>query len=231
MSNLIEVEEPKKELAQVSPMSLIQVAIESNADIEKLERLMQLQQQWDSQQGRKHFYEALAAFQRECPDILKTKKAHNSFYAPLGDIMNQIRGLLADCGLSIRFEQDHSNGVTVTCVVTHKDGHAERTTMSAPADSSGSKNEIQAIASAVTYLQRYTLIGALGITTADADMDGRLPQGELISEQDYAWLYSKLCDDTGHYTNFGQRIATLHKIGDLRQVTAKQLQKIKQQVK
>ena len=45
--------------------------------------------------------------------------------------------------------------------------------MSAPADSSGSKNPVQQIGSTMTYLQRYTLIGALGLTTADKDDDGR----------------------------------------------------------
>ena len=47
--------------------------------------------------------------------------------------------------------------------------------MEVQADKSGSKNVIQAVGSAVTYGQRYTLIGALGITTADEDIDGRLP--------------------------------------------------------
>jgi hypothetical protein len=48
--------------------------------------------------------------------------------------------------------------------------------MVAAPDTSGSKNAIQAIGSTVQYLMRYTFIGAFGITTADADMDGRLPQ-------------------------------------------------------
>lgn len=160
---------------QTTPMQLVQMAVESGADIEKLERLMALQERWEASNAKKAFLDAMSKFQSECPDITKTKKAHNSFYAPLGDIMNQIRGLLFECGLSVRFEQSHNNGVQITCVISHRDGHKEENTMIAPADTSGSKSAIQAIASTVTYLQRYTLIGALGITTADADMDGRLP--------------------------------------------------------
>jgi hypothetical protein len=48
--------------------------------------------------------------------------------------------------------------------------------MSAPADKSGGKNDIQAMASTVTYLRRYTLTGALGITTGNDDNDGGKPE-------------------------------------------------------
>ena len=229
--NEIEKIEQVKQVQAVNPMQLISMAVQGGADMDSLERLMALQERWEASQSKKAFFDALAKFQANCPDIIKTKKAHNSFYAPLGDIVAQIKGLLAECGLSIRFEQDHQSGVSVTCVVNHRDGHCEKTTMSAPADGSGNKNAIQAIASTVSYLQRYTLISALGITTADADMDGRLPVGDTISDDECQWLYSKLCDDTGHYTNFGQRIATLHKITDFSLITRRQFDKIKQQVK
>lgn len=166
-----------KQVALVNPMQLMQIALESNADLDKLSKLMDLQERWESGQAKKSFYEAMANFQKNCPDIKKLKDGHNCKYAPLGDIVSQIRDLLADCGLSFRFEQDSANGIiTITCVVTHKDGHSERTSMTAGADLSGNKNAIQGIGSTWTYLQRYTLIGALGITTADSDIDGRLPQ-------------------------------------------------------
>lgn len=179
MSDLVQREATEMQVQQstpVNPMQLMQVAVESNADLDKLEKLMALQERWEANQAKKSFFDSLSRFQRNCPDILKLKQGHNYMYAPLGDIRAQTKDLLADCGLSIRFEQDHASGITVTCVVTHKDGHSERTTMTGNADTSGSKNSIQAIGSTVTYLQRYTLIGALGITTADADIDARLPQ-------------------------------------------------------
>ncbi|AHJ87871.1 Erf-like ssDNA annealing protein [Vibrio phage PVA1] len=184
MSNeVVTIEQDKKQsnqVSQVNPMQLMQVAVESNADLDKLEKLMALQERWEAGAAKKSYYAAMADFQRKCPDIKKLKQGHNYKYAPLGDIMSQIRDLLADCGLSIRFEQDHSSGISVTCVVTHKDGHSEKTTMTGGPDTSGSKNGIQAIGSTVTYLQRYTVIGALGITTADEDIDARLPKDQSI---------------------------------------------------
>ena len=174
MNDIVKVE-PKEVAAQpVSPNQLIAMAVESGADVDKLEKLMELQERWDAKEAKKAFVEAMSRFQSTVPTLKKTKEGHNYSYAPLGDIAEQIRQPLKECGLSYRFEMDHSSGVAVTCVVTHIDGHSEKSFMNAAPDTSGSKNAIQAIGSTVTYLQRYTLIGALGLTTADQDIDGRL---------------------------------------------------------
>lgn len=158
------------------PMRLLELAINKDADIEKLERLMAMQTQWDERNAKREFLAAMARFQSRCPDIKKMKQGHNYKYAPLSDIVAQIRDLIAECGLCYRFEQDHEKGIRVTCIVSHESGHSESNTMVAAPDTSGSKNAIQAIGSTVQYLMRYTLVGAFGITTADEDMDGRLPE-------------------------------------------------------
>lgn len=170
------VERNEKAHTQASPLALIDKAVESGASIETLERLMDLQERWQAGEAKRAYNVATSKFQLECPRIVKTKQGHNYKYAPLGDIVEQIKGTLNKCGLSFRFEQSQdANGITVTCVVTHIAGHSERTSLTVSPDTSGSKNSVQAVGSAVTYGQRYTLIGALGITTADEDIDGRLP--------------------------------------------------------
>lgn len=153
---------------------LMELAISSNADLDKLEKLMDLQDRYESKQAKKSFTLALAKFQSICPVIEKTKKGHNYMYATLPSIINQIKQPLFDCGLSYRFEQKHQEGgvIAVTCVVSHIDGHSESTLMESMADSTGSKNAIQSIGSASSYLMRYTLISSLGIATADHDDDG-----------------------------------------------------------
>lgn len=158
-----------------SPARLLELAIQKDADVDKLERLMDMQVRWEERQSQKAFTQAITEFQSKCPVIKKQKAGHNYNYAPLSDIVAQIKDVLAGCNLSYRFEQQHNQQeIEVICVVTHKDGHSERTAMKANPDTSGSKNTIQAAGSTVTYLQRYTMIGALGITTADEDMDGRI---------------------------------------------------------
>ena len=55
---------------------------------------------------------------------------------------------------------------------------SEACSMPGTPDMSGNKNALQQAASAVTYLRRYTLTGALGIATADTDIDGRMAFNE-----------------------------------------------------
>lgn len=200
MSNDL-VQKENTQVATTSPMHLIEMAINANADIDKLERLMDLQERWESNNAKKAFYSAMSKFNSICPTIIKRKKAHNGFYAPLGDIHAQIKEALVSCGLSFRFEQDHSKGVQVTCIVSHEFGYSEKTTMTAPNDTSGGKTAIHAMASTVTYLQRYTLCSALGVTTADEDIDGRIDNGLLITVDQERFLLEKLCtlDDDGNY--------------------------------
>ncbi len=66
------------------------------------------------------------------------------------------------------------NGViAVTTRISHIQGHFEETTLSAPSDTSGSKNAIQAIGSTISYLQRYGILALTGLATTDQDDDGQ----------------------------------------------------------
>ena len=66
----------------------------------------------------------------------------------------------------------NAHEIEVTCIITHRDGHSERTTMRGPEDFSGFKNAMQSRRSTTSYLERYCLIDALGLVTADRDNDG-----------------------------------------------------------
>lgn len=190
------------ELVVTTPTDLISQAIDKNLDIDKLERLLAMKERWDKEQARKAFFEALGAFQSECPDLRKTKpvsygknEAPAYYYAPLSDIDRQIKGLMEKHGLTKRFEivQEGEKIKGVTCIVTHIKGHSESTTVPTIADTSGGKNAIQAIGSGVQYGQRYSLIAALGITTADQDIDGRMPELDIDKlHQSYMELYNQI---------------------------------------
>lgn len=172
-SELAKVE--TKELA-ITPMQMLSMAVDQGADLDKLEKLMDLQQRWEESEGKKAYSEAMASFQSKLDPIVKKRQAHNSSYADIDDIAKAIRPILDEAGLSYRFEQQQDEkNITVTCIVTHRMGHNESTSFTAPADTSGGKNAIQAMASTVTYLRRYTLTGALGITTGNDDNDGGAP--------------------------------------------------------
>jgi hypothetical protein len=173
-----------------SYMDMIANAVTSGASIEALERLMALKERHDKEVARQAFQAALAEFQEECPDIRKTKKVEftsqktsqttSYHYAPLPDIDRQIKPLMKKHGFTKRWEYK-SNGskIKVTCILTHTGGHSEQTEMEGDADMSGAKNAIQGQGSAITFMKRYTLEGALGLTTADQDIDGRLPEVDV----------------------------------------------------
>lgn len=182
----------------MNPSQLLTLAVDKDLDIDKLRQLMELQKEWQSDQARKSFFEALTKFQSEVPELRKVKEV--SFkevkykYAPLSDIVRQIKTTCKDCGISYRWEiSDTKEEIKVTCLITHVDGHTEQTTMMANPDTSGSKNIIQARGSSIEYLKRYTLIGALGLSTADTDVDGLMPEISMdILHKAFIEEYNKL---------------------------------------
>lgn len=173
----------------VTPMDLLQKAMDTGADLDKLEKLMDMQERWETGQARKAFVSALNAFKADPPELLKNKTIeHNgkliSKYAGLDQVSRVIGEALTAHGLSHRWDtEQNENGIAVTCILTHEQGHSEKTTLRAGADTSGSKNTIQAIGSTVTYLQRYTLLAATGMSVGDMDDDGgKGGMGEVIDE-------------------------------------------------
>lgn len=192
----------------MNPSQLLTLAVDKDLDISKLERLMELQKAWQVDQARKAFFGSLAKFQSEVPEIRKSKAvAFNEVkynYAPLSDVVRQIKDTCRDCGLSYRWEiQDDKELIKVTCLVTHIDGHTEQTTMTANPDDSGKKNKIQQRGSSIEYLKRYTIIGALGLSTTDSDIDGYMPEISLdILYKQYMEHYNQLIQINSSYTRW-----------------------------
>lgn len=162
------------ELQSYSPQGLISQALAQGVPVETLERLMDLSERWEAKQAKSAYLSAMSKFQSIVPEIIKSKKGHNSKFAPLSKITKTIQSALETCGLSYRWKFDDVDGqIKCSCIASHIDGHSETDTMIAGKDSSGNKSEIHAIGSTRTYLQRYTLIGVLGLSTADDDNDGQ----------------------------------------------------------
>jgi ERF superfamily protein len=161
------------ENAPLTPMDMLNRAVSSGADIEVLEKLMGLQERYEKNQARKAFDEAVAAAKAEIPPILRNREGHNQKrYADFAAIAEVVDPIITSHGLSYRFRTLQNDKINVTCILSHKAGHYEETTLSGPADATGSKNAIQAIGSTLTYLQRYSLVQALGLAAANDD-DGK----------------------------------------------------------
>ena len=175
---------PTVEAPAVStPAQLLQVAIQNGADLDRLEQLMDMQIKWEANEARKAFVKAMSDFRSEAPTIGKNKSAHNSNYASIDNITETINPLLAKHNLSFSWVTEQADAITVHCDVTHAQGHSQRVSLTASPDTTGSKNAIQAIGSTVSYLQRYTLLSALGLATGEMDNDGGAQVECITSDQ------------------------------------------------
>lgn len=170
--------------AATTPAQLLTYALQSGADLDRLEKLMELQMKWEANEARKAYVADMAEFKRNPPVILKDKRVgyenrDGTFtgytHATLGNVTNAIVEGLAQHGFSHSWDVKQNGGsVEVACRITHRLGHAETVTMTAGKDDSGKKNMIQQVASAITYLERYTLLAATGLATHDqSDDDGQ----------------------------------------------------------
>lgn len=176
----------------ITPMEMLSRAVESGADLDMIEKLMNLQERYEKNQARKAFDNAMAAAKAEIPTITKNREVDftsqkgrtNYRYEDLGEIARVVSPILANHGLSYRYRTTSAlnEPVTVTCIVSHRDGHFEENTLCAGRDDTGGKNAIQQVGSTLTYLQRMTLKGALGLAVSNDD-DGKA-SGEAVTVSD-----------------------------------------------
>lgn len=164
---------------EVETAGFIQQAIKANLPIETMEKLFALYERDKAGRAKEAYINALSKFQSECPVIQKTKKVMNKDgrtvryqYAPLEDIIAQIKKPLTDNHLSYRWEVENKpDFIKAVAIITHELGHSENSTFEVPIDKEGFMTAPQKYASALTFAKRYSLCDALGISTADEDTD------------------------------------------------------------
>lgn len=162
----------------VTPLAILANAQQQGASVDQLQALMELQMKWEANEARKAFNKAIADFKARNIKIVKNAQVDfqsgkgrvNYRHATLGGVVDQVIDAMSACGLSHTWNVVQTgNQITVCCKLSHVDGHTENTSITAEPDNSGNKNSIQQIGSTVTYLQRYTLLSALGLATYDDD--------------------------------------------------------------
>lgn len=182
-----------------------QVAMSPTADIDKMERLMAMHERFQAQQAKQQYDEALAQMQEELPVIgerggIKDKNGRiQSTYALWEDINEMIKPVLAKHGFALSFRTPRNEkGIEVEGVLSHRAGHRETTSLLLPADVSGNKNGVQAVASSVSYGKRYTAGALLNFTTTGEDDDGNgavvTPRVTSVQAAQLAELLDKCSD-------------------------------------
>jgi len=207
-SNLTTIEqtppaqEQTKALAPITPMQMLQIAVEKNADLDQLQKLMDLQERWEANEARKAYAVAFAAFKAAAPTVAKNKnvtygegKNQTSYnHASLDNVVETLAPFLSAQGLSHSYKAEQLDGgaIRITCVLTHVLGHSESFALQSGPDQSGGKNNIQAIASTTSYLERYTFLGVTGTATGDIDDDGAHADHDPISDEQKASIIEKM---------------------------------------
>lgn len=182
---------PSHAVENNAPMEalILRVATDPAVPVEKLERMLAMQERILEREARKAFDNAIADAKASITPIVKSAQVNyenrNSpgstqyKYETFDAIARQIDPILSQNGLSYRFRSSQENNtLSVTCIIAHRDGHTEETSLSGPPESSGNKNGYQSLGSAATYLQRYTLKLALGLSAGhDDDAQGASTAG------------------------------------------------------
>lgn len=155
------------------------LAADPKVPVEKLERLIAMQERIIAVQAKAEFFAAFAQMQGEIPvitkrgEILVDGKVRSTF-AKHEDIQRIVRPILTKHGFALRHRNEFVDGgkLKIIGILSHRAGHTEQDEFIGAADTSGSKNAIQALGSTRQYGMRYTTIALLNIASEDEDDDG-----------------------------------------------------------
>lgn len=189
MTNEVQIikEKPIQEQYSLAVLKAIETLATNEAvDIERMQRLLDVQERIMAKRAESEFFQARAEMQKELPLVYRAKQNNHTKtrYAGLDEINQQVLPVLANHGFSVRYRNDWSQDarVVVTAILSHFSGHSQENTVVLPFDGSGAKNQVQAIGSSITYAQRYALCGLLNITLTD-DNDANDAGATITHEQ------------------------------------------------
>lgn len=214
--------------AQSEARTIIQVieraAMNPAVDIEKMERLLAMQERIHDRTAKAAYAAALAAMQPELPIIaerggIKDRGGNiQSRYALWEDIVGIITPILSKYGFALSFRTGNdSAGVTVTGVLSHREGHQEQTSLTLPIDTSGSKNAVQSVGSSTSYGKRYVSGALLNLRYGESDDDGQAGGGPaLVSEEQVANLEALISEVGANRATYLKYI----KVASLEQIPA-----------
>lgn len=215
-----------KALAIRTPAQLIEMAVAKGSTADELGKLMELQLRWEANEARLAYIAAMKKFKESAPEIIKTAKVRYENkdkswteynHAELDIITLSIGESLKQVGIthSWRTSEGLNARIIVTCVLTHEQGHSEDVaTLAGPPDASGGKNNIQAIGSTTTYLQRYTLLAGTGLAAKGQDNDGATDGLTVEGVQDYLITFQDSRDTEELQRSFGAAYTAAKKIND-----------------
>lgn len=170
--------EPRRE-PEVHPMfRAVMASLGEQPSPEALREALGFIREYDAMEAKKAFDLDMVALQKALPRVLDrdklvefdSKRAGKVSYrhTTLAAAMDAVTSIIADHGFSFNWHPASTErSVSVTCRLTHRDGHFQESTLTSSPDTNSLRSVPQNIASTITLLQRYTLLALLGIATGD----------------------------------------------------------------
>ncbi len=200
---LVKLEQTVEAVLPIAPVSesaalismIERAARDPDINIDKMERLFDMQQRAVAARAKTDYLQALAGLQAALPAVERKGRGHNNAkYARFEDIVQALRKPLTDHGFSLTYRINQPEGkVCVTGVLGHRGGHSEQTSITLPADTSGNKNVVQSFGSSTSYGKRYVSMTLTGIATEDEDDDGKKSEtGELLNDEQELYLRTQI---------------------------------------
>ena len=175
-----------------SPADMIRLAVEGKADLDKLEKLLTLQERWEANEARKVFASSFALAQEQIALVVKTKlnPQTGSKYAPLESIIESAKPIYTKEGFSVIFYEGETTVpecIRICADVLHTAGHKETYHYDIPLDGVGLKGnpnmtKIHGKSSSTSYGRRYLMCMIWNIPTGDDDGNAAGKPVEYINE-------------------------------------------------
>lgn len=182
--------EPKNMLAVIAA-----AAANPACDVGKMQALLDMQEKLEQKQAQREFTQDFIALQAELPSISRDGKIEivakdengrrpttggrvqqSTPYATFNNIMRTIKPLLNKHNFTLSFATEPAGDrIMVKGFLRHVSTHEQTTSFPLPAETSGSKNNVQGWGSSMSYGKRYATIALLNIVShapEDADRDG-----------------------------------------------------------
>ncbi len=188
-----------KELTVSSPthvadtLALIErMAVNPAVDADKMGKLVDMQIKIMDKQAEIDFTQAVARMKPKLPQVEKngtimfTDKHGNERRTPHAryeDIQKAIEPYLAEEGFSLSFDTEFqpNQPTIIKCTLSHRGGHSVTKSLPLPLDTSGSKNNLQAMGSTISYGKRYLVGMMFDLVIKGEDDDGA--GGPVTDEQ------------------------------------------------
>jgi hypothetical protein len=168
----------------LTPLALVDKAIERGVKPDDLGKLIDLAETWRQSRAKEAFAVALSDVQANIPTVVKDadNTQTKSRYARLESVNRAVVPVFTSKGFSLSFSEDddpkgREGWTRVVCDLTHRDGHSKTYHLDMPPEGEGIKGQrnmtqTHAKGSTLSYARRYLVCMIGNVTIADEDNDG-----------------------------------------------------------